>query len=169
MTVDFLDAFGTSTALAMPSGLDNLAAGSIAWSDPVTQASPGKTWLEIAYQFKSHASTAPTDGTVIEIYMARADNNGTQIRDIDNTLTSTAKGTSSTAAAVTRCRRNMELVATVMFDANTAVIYQGVFYVETPGTEWQLLVYNGLGNSSPLNATGSTNFFHYRYVNDEAV
>lgn len=162
MANEVLTKFGASTAFDFDTNnaaLDALAVGAMAWSAPVTDASPSVPKVMVHYSIKV-CHTAPTAGGTVEFYLSRADDNASEVRDMSDLGTLTDHGTSTTAANIARARSNLQMVGLFVIDATIDIVYTGSFIIDCPGTDWNLVVYNG--TSQTLNATANQSKINYR-------
>jgi len=162
-TQNLLTAFPAAAALDFGADnvvLDALAAGAVAWCAPVVDASPCPSAIMIHFSIKV-CHTAPTAGGTIEFYLSRGDDHASEIRDHGYLGTLTDHGTSTTAADIARLRLNGP-AKTVPIDATIDIVYTGSFIVDEPGTDWNLIIYNGTGQT--LNATANQSCVHWRAV-----
>jgi hypothetical protein len=141
--------------------IKNIANGGVAWCKPITKTTPCYPRVQVFYQIKTH-STAPTAGGTIEFYVLR--NDGT-LQGCADLGTLTDHGTSTTAANIARLRSNFRPSKVAVVDANTSVIYTGSFMVDEPGTNWQIVVYNGTGQV--LANEDSVHIVEYRTLEDD--
>jgi hypothetical protein len=162
MANEVLTKYGASTALDFSTLLNSLAAGSIVWSAPVTDASPSMPRVMIHYQITAH-STAPAAGGTVEFYLSRADDNATEVRDGSDLGTLTDHEDNATAANVARARQNLQLVGMMVCSNDANIVYTGSFVIDEPGTDWNLVVYNGM--SQICAAAG--NLVNYRVMCSE--
>ena len=168
MASEIKSKYGSSTDLDFGSSfadLDGLANGSVAWCAPITPGTPCPPKINVHGQIKV-SSSAPATGAVVEFYLLRGDDNASELRDGADLGTLTAPGTMSTAATIARARGNMALIHVIQVSTDTSAVYNFSFIVEDPGTDWQILVYNGTGQS--LNATSSPHKVRYRTITPES-
>lgn len=152
MANEIKDLFGSSTALTIT--IASLTTGSGRQSDIVDNTSVRYGRLVLYVKVKN-ASSGVTANSVVEVYLIRDDNNGTNHR-------SDAAGASD--AALTTL--NSPLIGIIRNGAspNSATIY-GEFVVDSPGPKWGIAIVNRTG--ATLDSTGSNHWARYLGINPE--
>jgi len=146
---EILSKFSASAALDFDGAstnacINSLAAAAVCWCAPVTDASPCPPAIMLHAWIHVH-STAPTANGTVEFYLLRADDNATEIRDGEAIAVTTDHGIYTTAAGVARLRNEAEFIGAIVVDATTDITYQKSFVVNEPGTDWNVMIYNGTG------------------------
>lgn len=150
MPTEISDSYGTSTALTI--SLGGLTDGSMRQSAQVTHSTVPPA-VAVYYQITTASATVDE---IIEFFLARADDDGTEHRDGD---------TGTTDAAFAGNKGDLIKVHAVAVHTASG-IHTGSFIVEDPGPDWVLVVANESGAS--LNATGSNHYVRYRTITPES-
>lgn len=150
MANDILEILSASTAIT--STLASLANNSARQTDQVVDASPSVPQARVFYRIRT--GTSPTDGGVIEFYLSRADDNGTEHAD---------GNTGASDAAFSGNVDELELVHVQIVKNTSDTDYRGSFLINDPGTDWRLVVLNKTGVA--LNSTGGNHYIRYRAEN----
>lgn len=149
MANEILSKYGSSTAITCT--IASLANGSARQSDQVTDASPSAPKVAVYYYITT--GTSPTASSVIEFYISRADDNGTEHAD-------GATGTSD--AAYSGDLNTLQFVKNQIVTSTSDTGYKGSFIVDEPGTDWRVVIKNSTG--AALNATSGNHWLRYRSI-----
>lgn len=142
-------AFGTNWA-----DIDSLANGSIAWSAQQTgwgDADIVRVFLQIKM------GTSPTADTTFQVFVARADDDASEIREGGELIT-TSSGSNGTAATIARVLPQLKLIGAQRVDGVTDIVYRTAYDIENPGDDWNLVIKNETGVA--LNGTSSPHQVH---------
>ena len=145
----------TQTKASFTLTLASLANAAARQSTLLTNTTPGYPAAIVLLKIESGAS-APTAGSVYEIYLLRADETPT--------LSDDAAG--ATDAAITI--ENSPLLGTIVTTATTNKNFYGVFDTSVLGPlgpKWGIAVKNSTGQS--LNGTESNHGYEYIYYNNQ--
>ena len=169
MANSILSQYSAAAALSFTTNINGLAAGDAVWCAPVTTAAtgPGYPLVRVFYSLIM-GTTAPTAGTVIKFYVARGDDEATEIRtgSTISTNSTTAAGTDTNDASVDRfeAQAGGDFCKAAVADAVTGVVYTGSFDVQEPGSDWQIVIVN---DAAALATTTGSHSLTYEYLNPQ--
>lgn len=142
-------AFGSDWA-----NIDSLANGSIAWSaqqNGFGDADIVRVFLQIML------GTSPTAETTFQVFVARADDDASEIREGGELIT-TSSGTNGTAATIERVLPQLKLIGAQRVAGVTDIVYRTAYDIENPGDDWSLVIKNETG--AAFNGTSSPHQVH---------
>jgi hypothetical protein len=152
MANEIKDKFGASTALTITiASLANSAGRQSTLVDNTTAR-----YQDLLLFVNINTANSPNANSIIEVYLIRSDNDGTEHRD---------DGAGTADAALTPL--NSQLVGCLRSSGTpgTGETLKGSFLVHRPGPEWGVALYNRTGQA--LDATGSNHWVRYSGLNVE--
>jgi hypothetical protein len=152
MANEIKDKFGTSTALTIT--LASL--GNSAGRQSTLVDNTANRYQDLILFVNVKTANSPNANSIIEVYLIRSDNDGTEHRD---------DGAGTADAALTPL--NAQLVGALRSSGapGTGETLKGSFLVHRPGPEWGVAVYNRTGQT--LDATGTNHWARYVGLNPE--
>lgn len=152
MANEIKDKYGTSTALTITlASLGNLAGRQSTLVD-----NTAARYQDLLLFVNVKTANTPNANSIVEVYLIRSDNDGTEHRD---------DGAGTADAALTPL--NAQLVGALRSSAapGTGETLKGSFLIHRPGPEWGVAVFNRTGQT--LDATGTNHWVRYMGLNPE--